>query len=201
MTISIYCNCFPHFPHRLVWLPAEAEVNNKPINMQNIEQSSSAQSHQPNLRWACGCRQDGESWLPEPCTSLPVSPESHSCCLLVQMSCSLSQHWMINAVTEAGPGCVVAKYQWGSSFCLFGALELDPQGISGINVLYQSWSRMVKAGDVRILGIWTGHAEWPLQCSAHRTLLWHVQHLVWLYMGEFDPISVCDSVPRSLLLQ
>lgn len=58
-----YRNCFPHFPHRLVWLPAEAEVNNKPINMQNIEQSSSAHSHQPNVRLACGCRQDGEFTL------------------------------------------------------------------------------------------------------------------------------------------
>lgn len=52
---------FQHFPHRLVWLPTEAEVSNKPINMQNIEQSSSAHSHQPKGRLTCGCNQDGDS--------------------------------------------------------------------------------------------------------------------------------------------
>lgn len=52
---------FQHFPHRLVWLPTEAEVNNKPINTQNIEQSSSAHSHQPNVRLTCGCSRDSDS--------------------------------------------------------------------------------------------------------------------------------------------
>lgn len=54
---------FQHFPHRLVWLPTEGEVNNKPINMQNTEQSSTAHSHQPKARLTRGCSQDSDSLL------------------------------------------------------------------------------------------------------------------------------------------
>lgn len=59
----------------------------------------------------------------------------------------------------------IAKYQRGSSFCLFGALELYPEGTSASP---QSWFGMGKAGNVDIC---PGDAAWPLQCLTHRTLL------------------------------
>lgn len=74
---------FQHFPHRLVWLPTEAEVSNKPINMQNIEQSSSAQ--QPSAKGEINTWLQSGRWLLTlvflSCARLlPVLSESYFTC-------------------------------------------------------------------------------------------------------------------------
>lgn len=90
---------FQHFPHRLVWLPTEGEVTNKPINMQNIEQSCSAHSHQPKARRAGGCSQDRDSSLLA-CSALHVhSPylpnRSSAVCWSKEVITRVSAEWLM----------------------------------------------------------------------------------------------------------
>lgn len=103
------------------------------------------------------------------------------------MSCSSCQQWMINTVTEVGPGCIHCQVQVWIFILPVWSIGTVSRG-SEPPVLF--WDG--KSGEWRTWGCGLVVLTGP--CSVQ-----HIEpysdmetYLAWLYMRNFGPIRVCD---------